>query len=44
MPAMNSIEMVAVKAAYNGWVSTLVRCIFVCYTDAEIHTVSFHLL
>lgn len=45
MPAMNSIEMVAVKAAYNGWVSTLtVRCIFVYYTDAEIHSVSFHLL
>lgn len=43
MPAMNSIEMVAVKAAYNGWVSTLVRCIFVYYADSEIHTVSFHL-
>lgn len=44
MPAMNSVEKVAVKAAYNGYVSTLLCGVFSCYADAEIHAVSFHSL
>lgn len=44
MPAMNSIEMVAVKAAYNGYACMVVRCIFVYYADAEIHTALLHSL